>query len=312
MTGRYRLLATAGIVVVSFMSILFRLAEVAPATATFFRNLYALAVLVPLAGYLGGQSRSVRRRALGVGAGVMLGVDLLLWFYAIELVGAGLATVLANMQVVIVAFAAWGLYGERPHRRTFWVVPVILAGVVLISGLGRADAYGSDPVAGAVLGLLAAGAYAAFLLLFRAVSRGTSNAAAPVAEVTLGAGLAGLLGGLALGMEIDFAMAWPAHGWLLAMGLGGGVIGWLAIGTALPRLPALEVSVLLLLQPMLAMIWAALLLDEWVSALQWSGVALVLGGVAVLSIRGSAHAPPIAVKREAGRPIDRQDIERIR
>ncbi len=80
------------------------------------------------------------------------------------------------------------------------------------------------------------------------------------------------------------------------------MIGWLFISYALPRLPALETSVQLLVQPMLTILWARLILGEYLSTLQWLGVALVLGGVGYLSIRGTVEKqvselvmPPAAV-----------------
>ena len=90
-----------------------------------------------------------------------------------------------------------------------------------------------------------------------------------------------------LGGHLDLAWSWPAHGWLIALALGSQVAGWLLIGYALPRLPAVETSILLLLQPMATVLWALLLFGEDLSVVQWLGVALVLTGVALPSA-GSA------------------------
>jgi drug/metabolite transporter (DMT)-like permease len=84
---------------------------------------------------------------------------------------------------------------------------------------------------------------------------------------------------------------WPAHGWLLALAVGSQVIGWLLIAIALPRLAALETSVLLLLQPALTVLWARLIFAELLSNLQWLGVLLVLGGIGVVSMRGIVEEP---------------------
>jgi drug/metabolite transporter (DMT)-like permease len=100
-----------------------------------------------------------------------------------------------------------------------------------------------------------------------------------------------ILGTLEPGFSLT--ITWPAHGWLIALAIGSQVVGWLLITIALPRLPALETSVILLLQPMLAVLWASLIFVERLSSLQWWGVAAVLGGVGLLSIRGS-------VDREGG------------
>ena len=47
--------------------------------------------------------------ALALFAGICFTADLVLWHLAIEAVGAGLATVLGNLQVLVVALAAWAL-----------------------------------------------------------------------------------------------------------------------------------------------------------------------------------------------------------
>ena len=64
------------------------------------------------------------------------------------------------------------------------------------------------------------------------------------------------------------------------------VVGWLLIGAALAELPSLETSILLLVQPVFALIWGRLIFDERLSALQWLGTALVLVGVATISMSG--------------------------
>ena len=82
-----------------------------------------------------------------------------------------------------------------------------------------------------------------------------------------------------------FAPSWPAHGWLALLALVSQVIGWLLIAPALPRLPAIETSILLLVQPVFALAWGVLFFAERLSALQWLGAALVLAGVGSLSLK---------------------------
>jgi EamA-like transporter family len=100
--------AALGALVIAFSAILVRLAEVSPSTAAFFRCLYALPVLGVLAWMERKRygPRSRRDRLLALGAGVLLAADLTLWHHSIEAVGAGLATVLGNVQVVFVGLIA--------------------------------------------------------------------------------------------------------------------------------------------------------------------------------------------------------------
>jgi drug/metabolite transporter (DMT)-like permease len=96
--------ALAGALAISFSGILFRAAHVSPSTGAFYRCALALPVLWPLS-WLEDRRfgpRPLRQRALAALAGVFFAVDLVAWHEGIEQVGAGLATVLGNLQVVFV------------------------------------------------------------------------------------------------------------------------------------------------------------------------------------------------------------------
>jgi len=288
------LAALAGVLAITFSPIFVRLSGLSPATVAFFRLAYALpAVFAAWLVVRRRDRRPARARAQAFAAGLLLAADLFAWHHSIALIGAGAATLVGASQVVIVAFVAWALYRERPSRLAFVLLPVVLAGVALLSGLGAEDAYGEDPVAGVLLGLVAALCYSLFLLLLRHSNRGhLAPAPGPLLDATLGA-LAGA--GLTALADPGFTAvpAWPAHGWLLALALLCHAMGWIAITAALPRLPALVVSALLLVQPAGAVLWAQLLFTESLSAVQWAGVAVVLGGILVLGLRGAVRPPPV-------------------
>lgn len=285
-----RPLALAGVLCISFSAILVRLADASPSTVAFFRTAYALPVLWLIWRVTRRtDQRRARLRLTAAGAGVLLAVDLVLWHQSIADIGAGLATVLANTQVVFVGLFAWAFQRERPTREAFLLVPVVFLGVTLISGLGRPDAFGENPAAGVAFGVLAGLAYAGFLIGYRRSGRAQTGApTGPLLDSTFGAAVASLVfGALEPGFALRFS--WPSHGWLLALALTTQVAGWLLIGVALPRLPALETSVMLLLQPMGTVIWAGWIFGEALSGVQWLGVALVLAGIVVLSWRGSSR-----------------------
>jgi drug/metabolite transporter (DMT)-like permease len=167
-----RLLALAGVLSISFSAVFVRLAAVSPATASFFRAAYAIPVLALLWWFRRhGDRRPPRHRLLALTSGVILGFELTVWHESIALIGVGLATVLANVQVVFVALAARVLYGERLNARKAVIIAGVLGGVALTSGLARYDAYGSAPVLGVVVGALAGACYSAYLVMFRAANR---------------------------------------------------------------------------------------------------------------------------------------------
>ena len=281
------LAAILGALTIAFSAIFVRLADVTPATAAIFRCAYALPLLAALAW---SERRRYGPRAAGQArlawiAGAFFAADLVLWHHAIEEVGAGLATVLGNTQVVFVPIAAWLILGERPGARVAASVPVVMIGVVLISGmLGGGEAYGRNPVLGVLFGIGTGLAYAGFLLVQRRANADRRRPAGPLFDATLSAAVFSLLIGLPLG-EVDLVPTWPAHGWLLLLAIAVQVGGWLLISISLPRLPAAITSVVLTLQPVGSVVLGIWILAEAPSAFQLIGVLLILAGLLITTLR---------------------------
>ena len=283
LAARPRLAALLAAASLAFSGIFYRFAHVSPETATLFRGLYGLPLLIVAAvverRVAGALPR--RERLLATAAGVFFAADLLFWHHAIDAVGVGLATVLANLQVVVVGIAAWLLLGERPPGRTVAAVPIVLLGVVLIAGVLGPGSFGADPVLGAVLGILSAVAYGGYLILMRRVGR--RHTAEPIAISTMSTTVVAFLVGIGSG-RIDLVPSLPAHAWLILLGLTAQSVGGLLITLSLPRLPAVVTSIILLAQPVATVLLAMLLLGESPSPAQLLGVVLVLGGIATATV----------------------------
>ncbi|MEA2296498.1 MAG: hypothetical protein QOE86_4137 [Solirubrobacteraceae bacterium] len=288
------LTAVAGAAVIAFSAILVSLADVTPETAAVFRCAYAIPPLALIASFERRRygPRPRRDRWLGIAAGALFSADLICWHHAIHDVGAGLATVLGNLQVVLVAFLAWGLLGERPGPRTAAAVPIVVLGAVLISGLFETGAFGHDPGRGTLFGIATTFAYAGYLLVLRQINADIRRPAGPLLDATAASAVISTVVGASYG-AVDLVPSWPAHGWLILLALSSQVVGWLLISTSLPRLPAALTSLLLLIQPVASVALAALILGETPSALQITGVVVILAGV-VYASRGRQPARRIA------------------
>lgn len=290
--------AAAGAVCISSSAVLMRLASTSASITALGRCAFALPVLGALAlleRRRGAPLLPSRRRWLARLAGVFLAADLILWNHAITAIGAGLGTVVTNLQVLIIALLAWLVLGERPRRSLMLASPVMLAGLALVGGLadrGGSRAYGTDPSLGAWYGVGVAVLYAIYILMLRQATpaRGARAAVAgPLFDATAGATAGSVVLGFAL-HDFHLGHAWPTLGWLALLALTSQVVGWLLITVSMPRLPAGMIGTLLLIQPAGSVALSYAILGERPSLLQLLGVVLVLTGVFVAVSRPGTDA----------------------
>jgi drug/metabolite transporter (DMT)-like permease len=309
--------AAAGAVCISSSAVLMRLAGTSASLTALGRCVFALPVLGGLAWIerrRGAAPMPPRRRWLARLAGVILAADLIVWDHAIGAIGAGLGTVVGNLEVLIISLLAWLILGERPRRSLVLAFPVRLAGLVLVGGLvdgPGSRAYGADPRLGVAYGVGVALLYAIYILMLRQATFSPESSpgpadgtaprlavAAPLLEATVGATAGSVVLGLAVG---DFQhglgpSAWAALGWLALLALTSQVIGWLLITVSMPRLAAGMIGALLLIQPAGSVALSYLFLGERPSELQLAGVVLMLAGV-VIAVSGRAPAVPYSRRR---------------
>ena len=292
---RTMLIALAGATVISFAPLLYIRSDTTPLTGAFYRMLYAL----PLLGLLVWTSkkedpRNSNSRWLAFGAGVLLAIDFVGYHSAIDYIGSGIATMIGNSQVIIVTLVSWWLLGERPNRFILLSLPLVMFGLVRISGIWDDAPYGEDPVKGVIGGMVAAVFYSSFLIVYRQSNRIGGPAVNAQFDATTGATLGILILGsmplTSVGIEaIDHSITWPNHGWLILLALSCQVIGWIAITYALPRLPAAHTSFAVLLQPVLTIIWGVILLNESPSLQQSAGMALIFAAIIAVTLFGATE-----------------------
>jgi len=294
MPGRRPLLmAGLGAATISCSPIFVSLSGASPVSTAFYRTAIALPVLAALA-VIEQRRYGVRpltERLRAALAGVFLAVDLILWAHAIADVGAGVATVLGNLQVLFVAWLAWLLWKERPSRAVAFALPVVIVGVVLVSGVIGSRSAGQHPLAGICYGLGTSMAYAGYLLILRKSSAASVHVAGPVADATAASAIAALAFGLVFG-GLELHPVWPALGWLAALALLSQTAGWLLITSSLPRLPAAVSSLMLLLQPGASLALAAVILGQRPTLLQIAGAVLTCGGALAASLYSTKRASP--------------------
>ncbi|OEV06331.1 transporter [Streptomyces nanshensis] len=300
--GGPALMVVAGAACTSSSGMFIKLSEVNAGTAAFMRCALALVVLAPMAfvEYRRRGPRPLRLVALDLAAGALLGLDYVCWVQSIHDLGASIATLLLNVQLIVFPLLARFLTGVRLARRFWLTAPVLLTGIALAGGaIGDAEP-GSDPASGVLFGTIAGVAFAGYLFLIRLGGAGGRGAGAqqpsaacpeetgpgtvpaaaphtvlPVCTATFAAGVAaGVLGSLWTGVDLD--PGWPAWGWLIPMAFLGQVLAWLLINPALARLAPDKGATLLLLQPVLALLFGVGFLAERPTPTQYAGCVLVV------------------------------------
>lgn len=282
------LCAAIGAGCIAFSAPLVALSETGAGTAAFYRcaiALPALALLVAVELRRLGSSES-KNRVIAWVAGALLAGDLVFWNLAVSEVGAGISTVIVNLQVILVPLLALLIDRERLTRLFVAAVFPMLVGVAMAGGLGTSDV-GTSPRLGTIHACLAAVCYAGYLFLLR---RGTDGKrlALPLFDVTLAATVVSLMLGI-FWQPIDFAPDWAAMGWLTTLALTSQVMGMLLIAASLPRLPSRTGAGILLLQPAGAVVLGFVLLNQTPSLVQLLGCVLVLMAVLLVSWEASAR-----------------------
>jgi drug/metabolite transporter (DMT)-like permease len=275
-----RLALYAGAALISLSPIWVKLVGVTPTISGFYRVLIgggALALYLLVTGRR--LNLSNRSTALLMTAALFFAGDLWFWHRSIDAIGPGLATLLGNFQVFFMMLAGLLFLGQPPRGKQLFAVPLALAGLALIVGLDWDDLPENYRL-GVVFGLLTAVMYAGYMLTLRA-ARAESKHRSPTREVAVvSLGTAFLLGIIAAAEGSSFAIpTLQDAGWLFCYGILSHCLGWLLITSSLPRVPATDVGLALLLQPTLSFIWEILLFARAVTMTEIIGAAIVLGAI---------------------------------
>ena len=290
MLQRPMAIAMFGGIVVSFAPILYALSDANPLTGAFFRMAYALPFLIIIIWLRKDvDSRSINTRLIALVAGFAFSLDFLAYHSTVDWIGTGIGTLIGNSQVIIVTLMSWWLFGERPNLSILISLPIVMIGLVLISGILDDNPYGEHPVRGVIAGVFTAIFYSAFLIIYRFANRELAPAVNLQFDSTAGCAIGLLILPLrSIHVEpINFELVMPMHGWLLSLAILSQVVGWLAIAYSLPRLPAAYTSFAILLQPTLTIVWGILLLSESPSLQQAIGMFLILGSIITVTTSGS-------------------------
>lgn len=263
-----------------------------PENISFWRFVVGSLVLLAVFGRPGLWRAVKPQLGLVMGAGAAMAAYVLCWFLGIERIGAAVPTLIALcLPPVLVTVVALLRGQERLDASLVVVLVAALAGTVMIVARHGAstDASSSQLVAGVLFSIASAVLYAGFTLVSGRLS-GSLGAGPATTCLTIVA--AAVMGASALYRPLHWPAEVPPQAWFLYLGVVTAALALLAFSWGAARLSPTALTVATLVEPLTAVVLAALFLGEQLGALQWLGGALLIGSIWGLGRRagtGTAH-----------------------
>ncbi|WP_459943989.1 DMT family transporter [Desulfocastanea catecholica] len=268
-----------GAFLISFSGIFVKLADVPPTASAFYRVFFGAIFLLCATLWFKDFKKLIPVELLLITfCGFAFALDLFFWHESIMYIGPGLATLLGNFQVFLLAATGILFFGEKSRPRFFAAIPLAIVGLLLIIGLNWNN-LDNNYKTGIYFGLLTAVCYTAFLLSLRKIQSDKSHSIFSALMII------SIWCALFLGMKMlhagDSFIIPNTKSLLSLLGLGlfSQTIGWVLIANAMPKIRASFTGLILLLQPALAFIWDVLLFNRPTDILNWTGVVLTLAAI---------------------------------
>lgn len=273
---------------IAFAPLFVRLSEIGPSATAFWRMALAWPFL-----FLWLQIDSRRhpplkrisfsdRKFLAL-AGLFFAVDLAVWHWSIKFTTVANATLLANFAPIFVTLSAWLFFRIKITMRFLMGLAIAFGGAFLL--MGSSLKLSGRFIFGDILGVVTAVFYAGYLLTVNRLRTRFSTA-----RIMAWGGFFCAITLFPIAVLSEETL-FPAtyKGWLILLGLAviSQIGGQGLITYALAYLPAPFASLSLLLQPVLAAIFAWIILYEQVGMLQGLGGAIILAGI-ITAKRSSA------------------------
>lgn len=230
-------------------------------------------------------------------AGMGVAGNFAFYFVSIAEGSVAVAATLMYCAPVYVYIVSFALKLERPTLFKWVSIVVVMIGIVLLTGFYELGAAEVTPIA-AGAGLLSGLFYAVFIFGFKcAAPQGSPPAVLGIAFAVLTA-LLFWLGDSRQAAAVLTTSSWPLF---VVLGVLGGGLSFILYIVGLRHTAPAVASVVAMVEPVTASLFGVVVLSETLSALQVSGMGLILFTVTALSIRSRVQAEPLEAESTAER-----------
>jgi drug/metabolite transporter (DMT)-like permease len=276
----------AGGCAIAFAPILVRLSDTGPVASAFWRTALAAPLLWAWLAVARGRFVEARReapanipissRAALLAAGLFFACDLGVWHWSIVYTSVANSTLLANLAPIFVTLAGWLIWKQKVTR--VFLVGMVTALVGMFVLVGPNFFTGGTRLLGDGLGALTGVFYAGYMLAVKSARDAQASTVRLMAWSTTITAIALLPVAL---LSPQPMLPHALSGWwvLVALAVVTQIMGQGLIAYAFAHLPASLSSVSLLIQPVMATLFAWVLFGEQVGPAQFVGGAVVLAGI---------------------------------
>ena len=243
---------------------------------------------------IAGQSLPRSRRAIfyGLLSGAFLGLDLALWHESIYAVGPGISTLLNSLQIFFLAAIGFLYFNERQSILQLISLCLAMLGVAMIGSPEFAQ--NSAATWGFITGIVSGGMLAASMTFIRKTHDTEPTPILILMQlVSIGGVLAMIVPMLILNKGNIMPSTLSEVGWILVYGAVMQCLAWGLIAYSIPKLSLALTGLLLLSEPVAALLIDYTWLDKPINALQWIGALLTMLAIYL----GSLKPKPRALRR---------------
>lgn len=255
------------------------LEHVGPSAIGFWRNFFGFTFLF-LISFLRKQKLILSKNSFiwAIFAGLFFALDLNFWHRSVMYAGSGISTVIGNTQVFITSIVSVYLFKEKLTMRFLFAAFVAIIGVVMLAGLIDNDVNISALyLKGIFYAVLTAFMYSFYLLSMKKSGKDCNLPAPEVFMAWISLFSAIFLFFLSFFDHGNFfPKSYSSIFLLICLGVGVQGICWWLIAYAMVKIETYLASLILLLQPAIAVFWGYIFFAENLTYLQILGVIVTL------------------------------------
>lgn len=278
-----------GCIVFGLGSLIVKFVPVGAYAIAFWRLLVAGIIFWLLARFFGQQlPRNRKAIKLALLSGAFLGFDLALWHESIYAIGPGLSTLLNSLQIFFLSAIGFFFLGQRQSRLQLLSLVLAVSGVAMIAS--PEFGHNADAAWGFISGIIS-GAMLALSMVFIRQTHIVEKT--PLFPLMLLVSLGGMAALAVPALLFDSGNLYPTTlrdiGLILVYGAVMQCLAWGLIAYAIPLLSLTLTGLLLLSEPVAALLIDYFWLHKPINAVQWSGAALTLLAIYLGSLKPKSH-----------------------